>query len=227
MLIRTGIFSGVRLKLWCKSTAHLQRSKVYFSTANERITSEEKRKMSAGNPTCSEERCVEGSVEPFFGPFPPYSPPSFYRHDYGNRSCLQKIIEAPEKFEDIIYWRNKNVVVVYNKFPKSKVHLVVVSTRCRLGQILNITKEHLPHIKEISAVAEGIISRSDMDLYVKEIVNNGHRLLLKQIVRRWESQKSRISIWFPCHFSDGATSPSYNCTYYRYLNGYGLLIILH
>lgn len=157
MIARTGILNHVRLNLWRAFTGHLQSRKVFFSTANKSIVSPEKPKITESKPTSSQDNIVQ----PSFGPFPPYSPPSLYRHQFGNRSCLQKFIEAPDQFEDIIYWRNQNVIVVYEKTPKASVHLVVVSTRCRLGQMFNLTKEHLPHIKEMSEVAESIITRSE------------------------------------------------------------------
>lgn len=149
MLVRV----GVRLNLWRGLTT----GKLYFSTANSPAVSQTKPETSVGTSDSSQEDDTKSSL----GPFPPYSPPRIYRFAYGNKSCLQKFIGDPEKHKEIIFWRNEHVVVVYVKRPMAKVHLIAITNRCQINQLPEVSRKHLPYIKEITAVAESIISRSD------------------------------------------------------------------
>lgn len=97
-----------------------------------------------------------------FGPFPRYLHPACFSEFALHCSRLQheKTIREPDlEPKDMPYWRDNNVEVLYAHLPQSSVHLVVQSLRCCVPSLPRLTREHLPHLKEMAAVAESIICR--------------------------------------------------------------------
>jgi hypothetical protein len=66
---------------------------------------------------------------------------------------LLQIVDAPEKNADAIFKLEEDYVVIHDKFPKAKTHLLVVPRRVRVDEPRLLTTEHLPLLKEMYSVA--------------------------------------------------------------------------
>ena len=68
---------------------------------------------------------------------------------------LLKIIQDPEGFKSMIYEVDEDLIVVYDKFPKAKHHLLVIPKREIEGPA-HLTKEHLPLLLKMKSKAQSI-----------------------------------------------------------------------
>lgn len=76
------------------------------------------------------------------------------RPSAGWRGDLQRIALHPEQHSDVVQFHNDAVVVVVDKFPKAKVHLLVVARDLTLNKPSELRRAHLPLLRELQRVAE-------------------------------------------------------------------------
>lgn len=79
---------------------------------------------------------------------------SAVRPSPGWRGELQRIALRPEQHADVVQFHNDAVAVVLDKFPKAKVHLLVIARDLALNKPSDLRRAHLPLLREMQRVAE-------------------------------------------------------------------------
>ena len=81
-----------------------------------------------------------------------------------SREILFQYVDHPEKHRAEIFLNADNFVVIYDAYPKAKIHLLVIPKRHFLlcNGIEYLTKNDLPKIEEMHRIAQRIVSSAAM-----------------------------------------------------------------
>ena len=83
---------------------------------------------------------------------PPYSPPSAPAPTNGPfTNFLYAYIQHPRPppLQPYVFWEDEDFAVIYDAFPKSRIHLLLVPKRHRIDSIINLNSSHIPVIDEM------------------------------------------------------------------------------
>jgi diadenosine tetraphosphate (Ap4A) HIT family hydrolase len=79
---------------------------------------------------------------------------------FGWRGALQDYARKPESCGSTVRLFNDRVVVIEDKFPKARVHLLVLARDLSLNKATDLRREHLPLLREMERVADEQIARA-------------------------------------------------------------------
>lgn len=180
MLLRAGTGNCVRVTLRRNFATYLRRGDKLFLSCDSSIAFRcDRRSYAAGSGDDSSEtlssvahatlkerpvhdeneglKSLEKTDNPFLASFPSYSLPKHFPVHAGLwHEGLLYYIREPKRYQEITFWSNENVLVVYDKFPKARMHLLVVPFHCRLSRLSELSQLHLPLLREMDAVATNI-----------------------------------------------------------------------
>lgn len=87
-------------------------------------------------------------------------PPILYRSTGFNRNILYDYIQNPEKYPQEIIYRNEKCTIIYDAYPKAKIHLLLLPNTTYLPHIQcirDINTCHQEKIKELHQIAQQLI----------------------------------------------------------------------
>jgi diadenosine tetraphosphate (Ap4A) HIT family hydrolase len=79
---------------------------------------------------------------------------------FGWRGALQEYVRKPESCGDTVRFHNDRVVVIDDKFPKARIHRLVLARDLSLNKATDLRREHLPLLREMERVANEQIVRA-------------------------------------------------------------------
>lgn len=160
------------MNIWWKSATHFHKRTLATAASSNQTEPQTSRDSDKPQPTPAELReemrrsygaYDKDSGKTAFGPFPPYRHPFRVKYSFDCRPMSphrrNRYNRLPYREPNMNFWRNENVTVQYQQEPQSSVHLVIESLHTCIDNLSDLTKEHLPHLKEMAAVAESIICR--------------------------------------------------------------------
>ena len=89
----------------------------------------------------------------------------FPKYDHPNRrpkvaadwkNSLRHIVQKPSSYRDEIFFMNEDFVVIYDGFPKARVHLLLMPRREDVDTISHLRREHLPMLHRLFALSREI-----------------------------------------------------------------------
>lgn len=75
----------------------------------------------------------------------------------GWSSALFQYIESPESCGDSVYYYDKEIVVIHDKFPKARIHFLVMP-RQKIPDFSHLTTKHLPLLRKMFDRAQAVIA---------------------------------------------------------------------
>jgi len=73
------------------------------------------------------------------------------------RNAFLDVIENPEQHQhQKIYYQDENILVIYDLFPKSQQHLLILPKKLKIDSIRELKKEHLSLLKLMHTRAEWV-----------------------------------------------------------------------
>lgn len=77
----------------------------------------------------------------------------------GWRGALQQYARNPKDFGSVVRFFNDRVVVIEDKFPKARVHRLVLARDLKLNKVTDLHREHLPLLLEMQRIANDQIQQ--------------------------------------------------------------------
>ena len=93
-------------------------------------------------------------------PFPPYAATAQLRESQRKIRglyCLEYILREPDAYCGK-YWGDSSLVIVYDAFPKSRVHLLVLPRCGTPKKVTDLTDVHLPLLEHMHSVSSSIVA---------------------------------------------------------------------
>ncbi|OQR94866.1 histidine triad family protein [Achlya hypogyna] len=79
------------------------------------------------------------------------------------KDALLVYLAAPETHNEVVFF-DDSVVVVRDKYPKAKLHLLVVPRTPMPFGVASLTKEHVPLLQHMASVVDGLAVAEDVRL---------------------------------------------------------------
>jgi diadenosine tetraphosphate (Ap4A) HIT family hydrolase len=76
----------------------------------------------------------------------------------GWRGALLDVARSPQSHADAVKYADEDVVVMLDKFPKARTHLLVLPRRIRVDRVDQLRVEHLPILRRMIEVARKMIA---------------------------------------------------------------------
>jgi hypothetical protein len=125
----------------------------------------------------------------------------------GWSSALFQYIESPESCGDSVYYYDKEIVVIHDKFPKARIHFLVMP-RQKIPDFSHLTTKHLPLLRKMFDRAQAVIAE-----YVPLSTVVGRRIA-NPILLRLLMAPSSITCHTPSHPSSLTLTPfSLSCLF--------------